>query len=81
MKITETDPVFGNNLESHMYSRRAIVISLIDEIENASDIDELKFVSACSDSSIHFVYNRVCKLYFELLEGNRAKLLNFVFAK
>lgn len=55
MKITETDPVFGNNLESHMYSRRAIVISLIDEIENASDIDELKFVSACSDSSIHCV--------------------------
>lgn len=80
MKITETDPVFDNNLESHTYSRRAVVISLMDEIENASNIDELRFVSACSDSDIHFVYNYVCKLYFELLEENRVKLLNFVFA-
>lgn len=63
-----------------MYGRRVIVVSLMDRIESASSINKLGQVSACSSSNIHFVYDRVCKLYFKLLKGGRVRLLNFVFA-
>lgn len=80
MKITDIDSVFSNNLNCQPYSRRAIVMSLVDDIRDAPDIDELGSTATCVESSIYFVYNHVCKLYFELLEGDEIKLLNFVFA-
>lgn len=52
---------------------------LIDETGSASGINELESVSACDDLNIHFVYDHVCRLYFELLEGDQVKLLHFVF--
>lgn len=80
MKISETDPDFDNNLKSQTYSRKAIITSLMRQIEAAADINWLKRTSVCGRSSAHFVYNDVCKLYFKPLEGNRVRLINFTFA-
>lgn len=79
MKILDNDPDFDNNLESHMYPRRAIVISLIRRIRRARSIDELASVVECPGDDAYFVHDGVCRLYFELLEEDRVKLLGFIF--
>lgn len=79
MNITETDPVFYDNLSRQMYSRRPLVVMLIDSIRAAPSVDELERVAHCDKPNTYFTYNRTCKLYFEVLGGDRVKLLDFTF--
>lgn len=80
MEITETDPVFDNDLRFQMYPRRNIVLTLMGNVEEAPSIDGLERVSACGHADVHFTYNHICKLYFKPLGENRVRLLHFVFA-
>jgi len=81
MDIIEVDPDFKQNLEYQFYSRRSIVVNLIEKIENASSISGLEHISPCERRNVYFVYDRVCKLYFEhFTETNEIKLWNFTFA-
>lgn len=79
MNIVDTDSAFYDNLSRQMYNRRDFVMSLIDEIRRVSDISELERVVACGKSNYHLVYNDYCDVYFEVLEGNRVRMLNFAF--
>ena len=79
MKIIKCDPVFDSNLESHMFSRRAIVLSLMRSIEDAPNIHGLKNVVACPEFDGYFVHDNICWLFFELLEGDDIKLWGFRF--
>ncbi len=56
-------------------------MSLIHDIEEASGIDGLTSVVACPKNETYYVSNRVCWLYFQLLEGNQVKLLGFRLAE
>lgn len=79
MNLKYANTAFIANFKFQPYTRRAIIISLMDNIADAAGIDELERVVACAGSTRYFVRNNVCKRYFELLDGDQIKLLNFVF--
>ncbi len=82
MEIIEFDLDFKQNLKYQFYNRRSIVVSLIEEIEISSSLDELEHISPCNHrENVYFMYDNVCKMYFEhFSKTNQVKLLNFVFA-
>ena len=77
MKVVEIEPDFDNNLWFQWYNRRDFVVSLVGEIEKASDVDELEYVAHCDKPNTHFTFNRFCKVYFEILGRGEVALVNF----
>lgn len=80
MKIVDADDQFIINLRFQFANRREVVLSVLDMIEEAETINELR-KSPCSLRTNHYLaYNDICKVYFEYFPNtNTVKLWNFVF--
>lgn len=82
MEIIEVDPDYETNLRFQFYTRRQIVVSLTEKIENAKSLEDLKISPCTHQVNTYFTYDNICKLFFQHFpEKNQVKLWNFVFAE
>ncbi|MDA7960673.1 MAG: hypothetical protein MPJ08_08110 [Nitrosopumilus sp.] len=71
---------FDSKFESEWHTRRAIVLPLIDRIEEAESLADLGDILTCEAGADYCVYNRICKLYFAYdTKNNAAELMGYAF--
>ena len=82
MKIVNSTPTFKKAYRILHASRSAIILPLIDRIENAATLDDLGNCASCDlGLDVCFVYNGVGKLYFQHHNHKtEATLLKFTFS-
>ena len=61
--------------------KRLIVLDLIETIKSAPTLGDLIRLDSCEqESGYYFVFNNVCKLYFErIADPDKIRLLGFEF--
>lgn len=82
MNITHRTQRFVTEFKILFPPRRLIVLDLIERLESASNLDDLMNLVPCNlNQNDHFIFNNVCKLYFEYFpDTNQIGLLDFTFA-